>query len=111
MSDTKILNNQIDVLNGRLDYVEAKRAEAVRETEDMRKQRDAARSQATYFRTECRALADRGNAVRAIEENLTLRLASHKRDAMPGDRIAAAAIIECGSVLEIVRSIIRGDHG
>jgi F0F1-type ATP synthase membrane subunit b/b' len=110
VSDTKALNNQIDALNGRLDYVEAKRAEAERALTDMERQRNDARREATYYRGECRQLADRGNAVHAIEQNLALRLAAHKRDAMPGDRIAAAAVIECGSVLEIVRSIIGGDQ-
>lgn len=107
MSDTKALNNQIDVLNGRLDYVESKRAEAVRETEDMRKQRDAARSQATYFRTECRTLAARGNAVHTIQTNLASRLDAHKRDLIPGDRIHAAAIVELQTVLDVINTIIE----
>lgn len=104
MSDTKALNN-------RLDYVERQKVGLEQKITELTQQRDAARREATYFRGECRALADRGNASRAIEENLSRRLASHERNAMPGDRIAAAAVIECGSVLEIVRSIIGGDRG
>lgn len=103
MSDTKELNN-------RLDNVERKKFELEEKVKELEGKLTAARREATYFRGECRALADRGNASRAIEETLARRLASHEHNAMPGDRIAAAAVIECGAVLEIVRSIIGGQQ-
>ena len=111
MSDTKILNNQIDVLNGRLDYVERQKVELEDRLAKVTQQRDSHRSEATYYRNECRALADRGNATTAIEDNLARRLEAHKRDLIPGDRIHAAAIVELETILDTVRSIIGGDHG
>lgn len=103
MSDTKVLNN-------RLDYVERQKVELEDELKKVRQQLATARSEATYFRTECRNLADRGNAVNGIEETLTRRLESLKRDAMPGDRYAAAAIIELDTVLSVVHSITGGGN-
>jgi len=105
MSDTKVLNNQIEALNGRLDHVEADRVRLGDENKTLRQQLSAARSEATYFRTECRGLADRGNAVNGIEETLTRRLEAHKRDLIPGDRLHAAAIVELDTVLDIIHGI------
>lgn len=101
MSDTKGLNN-------RLDTVERRKFELEEELKLIRQQRDAARSEATYFRAECRTLATRGNAITAIQDNLGRRLEAHKRDLIPGDRIHAAAIVELESVLDVVNSIIEG---
>lgn len=111
MSDTKILNNQIDVLNGRLDHVERQKVELEDELTKVRQLLAASRSEATYYRNECRTLADRGNATTAIEDNLSRRLEAHKRDLIPGDRIHTAAIVELEAVLDTVRSIIGGDRG
>lgn len=104
MSDTKALNN-------RLDTVERKRFELEQQLKTMQQQRDAARSEATYFRTECRNLAARGNAVTAIQTDLGRRLEGHKRDLMPGDRVHAAAIVELQAVLDIVNDTIGGPTG
>lgn len=98
MSDTKALNN-------RLDHVERQKVELEDENKTLRQQLSESRSQATYFRTECRTLAARGNALQAVREDLARRLEAHKRDLMPGDRIHAAAIVELEAVLDIVNSI------
>ena len=98
MSDLKILNN-------RFDYVERQTVELEQALAEMKQQRDAARREATYFRTECRALAGRGNAGHTIEEKLAARLDGHKRDLIPGDRIHAAAVIELEAVLDTIHKI------
>lgn len=110
MSDTKVLNNQLDALNVRLDTVERARVELQDENKALRQQLSESRSQATYFRTECRTLAARGNAATAIQDDLTRRLEAHKRDLIPGDRIHAAAIVELQTVLDTVHSIIGGQQ-
>lgn len=106
MSDTKILNNQLEALNVRLDTVERARVELEDENKTLRQQLSTSRSEATYFRTECRTLAARGNAATAIQDNLARRLEAHKRDLIPGDRIHAAAIVELEAVLDVVAAII-----
>lgn len=92
-------------IHDRLDFVEADRVRQAEEIKTLRQQLSASRSEAMYFRTECRNLAVRGNAAQAIEENLSRRHTAHVRDLIPGDQIHAAQIVELEVVLDIVHSI------
>lgn len=94
MSSTKGLNNQIDVLNERLDHVERARVELENQLKPMRQQRDNARADANHWRKEARELHNQigriGNGLNELYMLAVREAENHPGEARHASRVQAA---------------------
>ncbi|MEU5155201.1 hypothetical protein [Glycomyces sp. NPDC021274] len=109
MSDTKILNNQLDVLNGRLDAVERARVELEDKNTELAKQLASVRSENTRLRAVSRDLAGQLDRV-GDSLNSLLATAVQASEDNPGSRGLAARVRQAKASLDVYTAATGGQQ-
>jgi septal ring factor EnvC (AmiA/AmiB activator) len=107
MSDTKILNNKLDVLNERLDHVERQKVELEQKLAETAKTLASVRSENTRLRAVSRDLAGQ---VETIGTGLTdlHKAASQASEDNPGNHRHAARVRQAMASLDVFNAATGG---
>jgi chromosome segregation ATPase len=107
VSDTKILNNQLEVLNGRLDTVERARVELEDKNTDLSKALASVRSENTRLRAVARDLAGRLDTVGTGLKELHQAAVRASED-NPGSRGLAARVRQAKASVDVYTAATGG---